>query len=170
MAYITLAELADRPGAEELAQVATPRRYKEVDADLFDALLRDQDVSGWPTEEVAIAELARDVINDAIGTANGAIEGFLVRRGYTLPLAKRFLVVTGWARAIARYHLHKDRLSGEQTDPIVRDYRDAMKMLQLTAEGKFSLGTDDPLTPVASGAPKVSGPPRTYNYDTLQDF
>ena len=34
MAYITLTQLADRPGAVELAQVATPRQYRQVDAEL----------------------------------------------------------------------------------------------------------------------------------------
>ena len=39
MAYITLTQLADRPGAVELAQVATPRQYRQVDAELLDALV-----------------------------------------------------------------------------------------------------------------------------------
>ncbi|AQZ95560.1 gp436 family protein [Halopseudomonas phragmitis] len=170
MPYLTLTELADRPGAEELAQVATPRRYRAVDADLLDALLRSGDVSGWPVEDVQIAELAIAVIDDAMVTAQGTIDGFLVRRGYSLPLTKRYGIVTGWARAITRYHLHKDRLSAEQTDPIVRDYRDALKFLQLVAEGKFSLGPDDPLTPTTSGAPLFKAPPRTFSHDTLKDY
>ncbi|MEO1819914.1 phage protein Gp36 family protein, partial [Pseudomonas sp.] len=48
-------------------------------------------------------------------------------------------------RAITRYNLHQHRVSNEGTDPIVRDYRDAMKLLQLTADGKFSLGGNDPV-------------------------
>ncbi|MDF5922515.1 DUF1320 family protein [Pseudomonas aeruginosa] len=45
------------------------------------------------------------------------------------------------ARAITRYLLHKDRLGeGAEKDPIVRDYRDALKFLQLTAEASSPWG------------------------------
>lgn len=170
MAYITLSQLADRPGAVELAQVATPRQYRQVDAELLDALLRGQDLAAWPADEVAIAEATKAVIEDAMANAEATINGYLARRGYSLPLATEFPIVTGWARSIARYHLHKDRISGEQNDPIVRDYRDALKFLQQVASGQFSLGADDPLTPTTSGAPIVSAPPRTFSRDTLRDF
>ena len=170
MAYITLTQLADRPGAVELAQVATPRQHHQVDADLLDALLRGTDLSAWPSDEVVVAQSTQAVIEDALSTAEGTINGFLARRGYQLPLPNDYPIVTGWARAITRYHLHKDRLSGEQNDPIVRDYRDALKLLQLTAEGKFSLGSDDPLTPPTGGSPEFSAPPRTFSHETLKDF
>lgn|SRR3990167_2824556 len=168
--YITLAELAERPGAQELAQVATPRRLAMAKPDLLDAMLREQDLSGWPAGDIEVAAAALDVIVGAVNDAQGYIDGFLARRGYALPLAKRYGIVTGWARAITRYSLHQDRLSGEQTDPIVRDYRDALKFLQLLAEGKFSLGPEDPLTPPSSGAPEISAPPRVFSHDTLRDF
>lgn len=168
--YITLPELAERPGAEELAQVATPRRFRPVDSALLDALLRDLDVSSWPAEEIEVAELAKEAIVTSVNDADGYINGFLARRGYELPLATRYGVVTGWARAIARYQLHKDRLSSEKDDPIVRDYRDAVKFLQLVAEGKFSLGAEDPLTPPDGGAPEFSKPPRVFSDATLKDF
>ncbi|HEJ4409489.1 TPA: DUF1320 domain-containing protein, partial [Pseudomonas aeruginosa] len=38
--YITLPELAERPGADELSQVATPQQYRVVQTELLDALLR----------------------------------------------------------------------------------------------------------------------------------
>ncbi len=60
--YVSLVELADRPGALELAQAATPERFRAVDAALLDALLRDQDVSSWPAEEVEVAELTKQAI------------------------------------------------------------------------------------------------------------
>jgi len=168
--YVTLFELAERPGAKELAQVATPERFRIVDAALLDALLRGQDVSSWPAEDVEVAELAKQAIIAEVEAAGGLIDGFLARRGYTLPLTRTYSVVTGWARAIARYKLHQARLSTEQNDPIVRDYRDALALLKLVAEGKFSLGTDDPLTPPSSGAPEFSKPPRVFSGGTLRDF
>ena len=39
-----------------------------------------------------------------------------------------------------------DRQTDERTDPIVRDYRDAIRLLQETAQEKFHLGIDDPTT------------------------
>ena len=53
--------------------------------------------------------------------------------------------MTGWVRDIARYLLHKDRQGREDNDPIVRAYRDALKFLELIAQGKFSLGALDPI-------------------------
>lgn len=168
--YVTLAELAERPGAKELAQVATPERFRLVDAALLDALLRDQDVSSWPAEEVEVAELTKQAIIAEVLAAGGLIDGFLARRGYALPLTRSYSVVAGWARAIARYKLHQSRLSTERDDPIVRDYRDALALLKLVAEGKFSLGTDDPLTPPSGGAPEFSAPERVFSHNTLRDF
>ncbi|WP_411387672.1 gp436 family protein [Pseudomonas aeruginosa] len=169
--YITLPELAERPGAEELSQAATPRPLQAVDSELLDALLRGLPVDRWTPEEIEVGHATVEVINSAVSDAQGYIDGFLQRRGYSLPLAKRYGVVTGWTRAIARYLLHQDRLGpGAEKDPIVRDYRDALKFLQLIAEGKFSLGPDDPLTPPGSGVPQVSAPPRTFSHDTLKDY
>lgn len=168
--YVTLAELAERPGAKELAQAATPERFRAVDPALLDALLRDQDISSWPADEVEVAELTKQAIVAEVVAAGGLIDGFLARRGYTLPLTRTYSVVTGWARAIARYKLHQARLSTERDDPIVRDYRDALALLKLVAEGKFSLGTEDPLTPPSSGAPDYSKPARVFSHDSLRDF
>jgi len=168
--YVTLPELAERPGAKELAQVATPERFRKVDPALLDALLRAQDVSSWPASEVEVAELTKDAIVAEVEAAGGLINGFLARRGYALPLTRTYSVVTGWARAITRYKLHQSRLSSEKDDPIVRDYRDALALLKLVAEGKFSLGTDDPLTPPSSGAPQFSAPARVFTGATLKDF
>lgn len=71
------------------------------------------------------------------------IDGYLGKR-YTLPLANAPGILTTWARAIVRYKLHGDRLSTEGNDPIVRDYKDALKFLEQIAAGKFSLGIEDP--------------------------
>lgn len=168
--YITLPELADRPGPEELSQAATPQRFRAVDADLLDALLRGNPVSAWTPEEIEIGTQALGVIVSSVNDAQAYIDGFLQQRGY-LPLQQRFGIVTGWARAITRYLLHKDRLGpGEDKDPIVRDYRDAVKFLQLTADGKFSLGQDDPTLPPGGGGPQVCTSGRTFSSELLKDF
>ncbi|MBG6289674.1 DUF1320 domain-containing protein [Pseudomonas nitroreducens] len=127
-------------------------------------------VSAWPPEEIEIGTQALDVIVSSVNDAQAYIDGFLQQRGY-LPLQQRFGIVTGWARAITRYLLHKDRLGpGEDKDPIVRDYRDAVKFLQLTADGKFSLGQDDPTLPPGGGGPQVCTSGRTFSSELLKDF
>lgn len=168
--YVTLAELADRPGASELSQVATPLRYPAVDPELLDALLRGEPVSSWPAEQVQVGMEALDVIVSATNEAQATIDGYLRRRGYSLPLATRFGIVSSWARSITRYLLHKDRLTTESNDPIVRDYRDALRFLQLVADGKFSLGQDDPVAPVGGGGPEFCTAPRVFSRDALKDF
>jgi phage gp36-like protein len=142
--YVTPAQLAERPGARELAQVATRERDAIVEDALMEATLRDTDRSGWSADQIAIADDALARIIQAIADADGTIDGFLAKR-YPVPLSPVAGVVVNWSRAITRYNLHKDRISSEGTDPILRDYRDAMKLLQLAADGKFSLGADDPV-------------------------
>jgi phage gp36-like protein len=79
-------------------------------------------------------------------------------------------VVAEWSRAIARYYLHKDAISDANTSPIARDYRDAMKLLQQLAEGKFSLGVDDPLSPTYERDVRSFGAERKFTDDTLRDY
>jgi len=146
MNYITHDDLAERPGARELAQVATKEGVRAVATDLMEATLRGADRSAWPADQVAVADDALQRIQDAVTEAESLIDGYLAKRSYPLPLSPVPKLVTGWARDIARYLLHKDRGGKEDNDPIVRNYKDALKFLGLVAEGKFSLGAEDPIT------------------------
>ena len=145
MDYITTEQLAELPGARELAQVASPAHRPVVDSELMEATLRNEDRTAWEPEEIADADDALERITGAVEQAESLINGFLAQRRYTLPLNPVPGLVTGWTRDIARYYLHKDRISSEGTDPIVRAYNDAMKLLGLIEQGKFSLGADDQL-------------------------
>lgn len=145
MQYITASQLAERPGARELSQVATASHLRPVDWELMDATLRGGDRSAWPAAEVSAADDALRRIEDAVQQAESLIDGYLARRAYPLPLSPVPDLVAGWARDIARYLLHKDREGREESDPIVRGYRDALKFLEATATGKFILGGTDPV-------------------------
>ncbi|ARU87117.1 gp436 family protein [Pseudomonas sp. M30-35] len=146
MQYITADDLAERPGARELAQVATPDNARQIATDLMEATLRGGDRSAWPVDQVVVADDALQRIQDAVTEAESLIDGYLARRSYPLPLSPVPKLVTGWVRDIARYLLHKDRGGKEDSDPIVRNYKDAMKFLGLIAKGEFSLGAEDPVT------------------------
>lgn len=146
MQYITPDDLAERPGARELAQVATKEGARQVATELMEATLRGGDRSTWPADQVAVADDALQRIQGAVTEAESLINGYLARRNYPLPLSPVPELVTGWVRDIGRYLLHKDRGGKEDSDPVVRNYRDALKFLGLIAEGKFSLGAADPIT------------------------
>lgn len=174
MPYVTYDQLADNPGARELAQVATARHLKMVDPALMEATLRGEDRTAWTADETAAADDALGRIDEAVSNADATIDGYLRMRNY-LPLLDTFGEVPGivstWSRAITRYLLHKDRIkSDERTDPIVRDYRDALKLLQLTSEGKFSLGANDDTVTGSAGSPSWDSPARQFTRDSLEDF
>lgn len=172
-AYISHRQLAENPGARELAQVATARHEPVVDYALMEATLRGEDRSAWSAEEIARADAALDRIDQEVANAGALIDGYLSMRNL-LPLeecqGKIPGVVTNWARAIARYGLHKDRITDERSDPIVRDYRDALKLLQQVADGKFSLGPCDDTATGGAGEPSWSSPSRIFTRGTLEDF
>ncbi len=146
MPYATLDMLADAPGARELAEVATPEHLPVCRADYLDHLLRGGD---WDTANVADAqkwhhaESALRTIAAAQQAADALIDGYLGKKGYRLPLDPCPSLVSQWARSITRYLLHKDRRTLEDKDPICRNYRDALRLLQQTADGHFSLGVGD---------------------------
>ena len=146
MQYITPDDLAERPGARELAQVATKEGARQVATELMEATLRGGDRSAWPVDQVAVADDALQRIEDAVTEAESIIDGSLAKRSYPLPLSPVPRLVTGWTRDIARYLLHKDRGGKEDTDPVVRNYRDALKFLAMIVKGEFSLGAEDPIT------------------------
>lgn len=147
--YVTLLQLAESPGALELAQVASTTHAAVVDAELMELTLRGEDRSAFDPDELEAADEAKARILELVDEAGGMIDGYLARR-YALPLATTPGLLVTWARAIVRYKLHRDRSGDDRTDPVVRDYRDALKFLQQVAEGKFSLGIEDPTTGAAA--------------------
>lgn len=145
--YITLAQLADRPGAKELAEVATPAQSPILDAALFDAILRGKASQDIDPETQQAVDAAMATIQSAVEDAAGLIDGYLELRGYVLPLDPAPRIAVFWARSIARYTLHKDRISNAATDSIVRDYEEAIGMLKLLSTGKLTLGAGDVTAP-----------------------
>lgn len=159
MAYLTLLQLAEIPGAKEMAQVASDKSKRAIDAGLMELTLRGGDRSAFSAEQIEAADGAAARIAQAITEATALVDGYLAKR-YTLPLASPPEILVGWTRAIVRYKLHTDRQTEERTDPIVRDYRDAMGLLAQVAKGAFSLGIDDPTTGAGATGDVVFDPGR----------
>ena len=172
--YCTTAHLADTKLTHELAEIATPERYPIVADDLMEATLRGESRSAFAPADVAIADEALAVITRALLDADGLIDGYLVMRKptpYAVPLNPVPGIVATWAGWIARYLLHKDRVSTEErTDPIVRNYKDALKFLALVRDGQFSLGAEDPLPASSAGAPEFCAPERQFTMNALKDY
>lgn len=165
--YVTLVQLADSPGALELAQVASTSHEAIVGAELMDLTLRGGDRSAYSAPEIAAADEARARIEELVAETAGLIDGYLARR-YTLPLAAVPVILATWARAIVRYKLHSHREGDERSDPVVRDYRDALRFLQQVAEGKFSLGLQDPeQSPANDGDVRFEGGPKVFGRRVL---
>lgn len=160
MPYATFAMLADAPGARELAEVATPEHEQVCDADKLDHLLRGGDWSTGSVEQArewARAEDAQRTIASAQEAADAIIDGYLGKKGYRLPLDPCPPLVGQWARSIVRYLLHKDRRTLDDRDPICRNYRDALKLLQQTADGHFALSGSDAVQIHKTDAQLVEG-------------
>jgi phage gp36-like protein len=169
--YVTPASLAELPGARELSELASTEHDAQlVDPELFDLTLRGLDRSAYSVEDIAAADEALARVVAVVADADGLIDGFLRMRGYTLPLSPVPTIVANWSRSIARYMLHKSRNAMESTDPVVRDYNDAMKLLALVRDGKFSLGADDAIAPTGGGSPQFDAPERLFTRDTLADY
>lgn len=169
MPYITHADLADSPGALELAEVASDEHRPMVPAELLDAVLRGADVSTWLDEDVQAAQRALERIDAAVRDACSLIDGYLAKRGYALPLSPVHPLVSAWARGIARYLLHKNRTALESKDPIARGYNDAVRLLQQTADGKFSLGAQDAVANDQTDA-RFMHAPKVFGRDQLRGF
>lgn len=167
--YITLLNLSERPGLIELTQLVAQDGEIPADAKLLDAIINSNDISSWTSDEITNANRAISRINESIDDAEAEINGFLMQRGHKLPLIKVPRLLSDWARIIVRYKLHRNRVSDEKSDPIVRDYKQVLAFLKLVAEGKYSLGIDDKLPP-AGGVPRQTGPARIFDMDTLRNF
>lgn len=162
--YVTPAQLIDGPDSlNELSELFG------VGAALLRAVVDGQDTSAWLAADVATAQSALVSIDQRIVQAGGEIDARLAQRGYPLPMDPvQFPILAVWARAIARYHLHpqRDRTSTE-TGRIERDYKDAIRALDLVATGELSLGANDPLGSALGGAVRVAGNPRLFSRNIL---
>lgn len=170
MPYVSHQQLAERPGARELAEVASDEFQSTVPYELMEASLLESDRSTWSSEQIAQADEALQRIDDAVADADGLIDGFLRRRGYDLPMSPIPRLVTVWSRSIARYHLHQHRRALESDDVIVRDYKDALRLLQQVAEGKLSLGGDDEVASTGTGGAPLIKKGCTPVRDALRDY
>ena len=137
--YLTPADLIDRPGAQEIARVATPQESAVVDTALMTATLAGDDRSGFDPDEVAVADAALARVQSAIAEAVAMVDAELSKR-YALPLPSVPLVLTRLTRSVTRYLLHTHLLTASDNDPVIRDYEAALRTLREIGRGVIELG------------------------------
>lgn len=144
MSYVTPAQLAEKPGAQELAQIASTTHQALVDPALMEATLRATDRSAFSADEIALADQALARILEICVEVDETINAHIMRR-VALPVLPVPSVLTRIARAFVRYELHKDLIGSEKDQPIIRDYKDKLRLLESIRDGKVTLGADDPV-------------------------
>lgn len=144
--YITLEQLSEIPGATELAQVASSEhRAALVDSSLMELTLRAGNRSAYSADEIAAANEAKDRIDEAVTTGTETVDAYLARR-VSIPRDPVPGILVRICRAVVRYDLHKQLIGSDRDNPIVRDYREAIRMLEQLRDGKITLGADDPIS------------------------
>ena len=169
MAYLSLIQLAEVPGALELAQVASDEHQAIVDPELMDLTLRAGDRSAYTVEQIAAADEARARIEQVMSETDQQIDGFL-RFRHPLPLTAVPPLLAVWARSIVRYRLHKNLQGDDRSNPIVRDYRDALRFLADVRDGRFSLGLADATVKPDGLDARFESPPKVFSREQLSKF
>ena len=134
--------------------------------DALNAIIGDAYIEDAAEREAKIAP----IIAEAIGDADGEIDGYLAKR-YPTPLDPAPKIINKLSKDIAVYNLVSrigiDESSGEKN--YLNRYNAAIKFLTLVAEGKVSIGceSDDPASSATSGF-KVSSSPRIFDRGSLR--
>ena len=168
MAYATRLDLLEKVnGPEELSQVATRSNADPVDPAVLERVLREQDTSGDPPDQVALAQEAKVTIDAELDRASSRMD-MRLRVRYSLPFGlPQPPELLSLCLDIARYFLHDESAS----DEIHRRYDDAMKELAAIAEGLADI-----TLPPGSNGPTASSPraaegwSRQYTETTLQPY
>lgn len=143
MAYVTLQDLIDRFGQDELIQLTDRANVPPTTVD-------------------------ETVVGKHIADAEALIDSHVGRR-YQLPLEAVPPVLTKYAADLARYFLHGD--AAEKDSPVERNYREAVRWLELVSKGAIVIENAG-VIPADAGGGQVqsSGPERVFTRDSLEGF
>jgi len=122
------------------------------------------------TDDENLGQVNQDRVNAAIADADGEINGYLGARHH-VPLDPVPPIIKTCSVDIAVYNLYSRR-SVAPEDRFER-YRARIRYLEKVAEGKISLGADDPEgSPPDTDAPRMSSanPARIFDRDKMKDY
>lgn len=138
-AYATLADLVERFGAEEIAQL---------------------------TDETAATSPDSVEVGKQCDEASSLIDAYLSTR-YTTPVDPAPTIVRKWACDIARYSLYKGK--ADPNGPIAANYKDALAQLRDVAKGVMGLPDATGVTPTSTGGFAYTSPDAGFDTTGLLD-
>lgn len=162
MAYLVIADLIARFGADELTQRADRAVPRLVTPAMLIAFVAG-DTSGLGSDELAAVEAVAATLQGVIGDAVSTVDGYLAAR-YALPLSPVPASVSRYTADIARYYLYDDNA----TETIQKRYDAAMAYLRDVASGKAALGSAENAELPAQNPARlvqVSARPRVFGRD-----
>lgn len=137
MAYATPQSLL-RFGPDALAQLCTTQLAQVLDAELLEAALKDEDLSGYDADEIALVVEAIAWIEGRIDAAARVIDSYIMR-SYSLPLTQGQIdgsALPGHAEVIA---YHQMMINGP--DEVTKNrYDEAMRWLRDVSRGLARIG------------------------------
>lgn len=143
---MTVLDMIQRYGADELAQRGDRSLPRLVSAELFASAAAGEDISAFPENEQAAALDAVAVVSQSVADAVSTVDGYLSAR-YAVPLVPVPAAVLRVTGDIARYYLYEDMA----TETIIERYRRAIAWLRDIAAGKVNLGDAEATPSPASG-------------------
>ncbi len=164
MPYATPQNLLDWFDAQELAQLATPKRYPVIDAVLLELTVSGGDRSAYTAQEIEAADAALASIAGALDASDAIIDSYVGKR-YQLPLSQTQIDASPLPRYsgdLARYQLTDD----QEVETITKRYDRALRWLRDLANGSASIGEGEPEQ--TSGAVVISGPTRIFGRDRMK--
>jgi phage gp36-like protein len=159
MPYATPADMLERVGPKELAEVATPRDLAVVSPELMRDTIEGNDRSAYAQDEKDAADAALARIEGALADAQAQLDGYLGSR-YSLPLASPPAVLTQYSVDVARFRLFDDA----PPEAVKKRYDGALQFAQRVAKGEVAIGVSDQEV-ATGGSPEVAGPDRTLTED-----
>lgn len=123
-----------------------------------DLLLQLTDDAGAGIIDVAVADTALE-------TADVEIDGYLGAR-YGLPITPVPAIIAKQAVDIAIYNLYARRQG--PPEHWQKRYENVIRFLERIADGRISLGADDPDEGAASSAEVVSTPERLFSRESMK--
>lgn len=153
MPYATRLELLEKVnGPLELSQVATRANANPVDPAVLERVLREQDTSGDPPAQVALATEAKETIDAELARASSRMD-MRLRVRYPLPFAEpQPPELKTLCLDIARYFLHDVNAPEE----VKRRYDDAMAELAAIASGESAITLPPGSSTLSGSSPLVT--------------
>lgn len=119
------------------------------------------------TDDEGAGNVVTSRVDKAIYMADSEIDGYLGRR-YTVPMDPAPAILNTYAVDMAIYHIYSRRMGAPEHRE--KRYKSAIKFFEMVADGKVSLGANDPDGTGGSDQPEFDGPERVFSRNSLKGW